>query len=110
MDVGRKQAYTLILSAGFVHLKWDLAQFWHGLDWWHPWRLFHQSRSIQKAAHRAVTFHNLAIFLTHDMKGFCEDRFWQDVEKLRRRFPEDDWRCNYRELFEKNLFIFKYFA
>jgi hypothetical protein len=101
MEANRKQAYAFLLSAALLHLKWDLAAFWRGLDW-RPWRLLQESRRIRKAAHRACAFHNLAIFLTWDMHGFSEDLFWRDIERFMQNFPGQDW-TNYRRMFDRKL-------
>ena len=69
---------------------------------WIPWRLWAGLRNARRAACRAVAFHNLAIFATQDFQGFSEERFWDDVERFLRDFPEADW-CNYRGMFEASL-------
>lgn len=102
MEAARKDAYAFLLSAALLHLKWDLVRFWHGLGWWPPWQLPGNLRRIKMAAHRAVAFHNLAIFLTLDMNGFSEDTFWREIEGFSRRFPEAGW-ANYRTMFERKL-------
>jgi hypothetical protein len=101
MDENRKQAYSFLLSAALLHLKWDLVAFWTGLSLWRPWRLLYESRRIRRAAHRAVAFHNLAIFVTYDFSGFREDMFWKEIEEFRKRFP-NDW-ADYRKMFDRKL-------
>jgi hypothetical protein len=102
MEAARKEAYAFLLSAAMLHLKWDLVRFWHGLGWWTPWRLPEDLRRIRMAAHRAVAFHNLAVFLTLDMEKFNEDTFWREIEEFSLRFPEAEL-ANYRGMFEKKL-------
>jgi hypothetical protein len=102
METARKEAYAFLLSAAMLHLKWDLVCFWGGFRWWPPWRLPGHLRAIKRAAHRAIAFHNLAIFLTLEMSGFSEDRFWREVEEFSRRFPEAGL-ADYRGMFERKL-------
>jgi hypothetical protein len=101
MDATREQAYRLLLSAGLLHVKWDLACLYGGFSWL-PWQFLHQARSARRAAHRAATFHNLAIFAAQDFRGFSEDWFWGEVERFSRDFPESGW-SNYRGMFEAAL-------
>jgi hypothetical protein len=98
MDAVREHAYRLLLSAGMLHVKWDLACFYGGFTW----KLRHQVRRGRRAACRSVAFHNLAIFATYDFVGFSEERFWGDIERFLRNFPESPW-SNYREIFEHAL-------
>jgi hypothetical protein len=101
MDERRKQAYAFLLSAALLHMRYDLAAFWSGLSIFHPWRLFHESNQVRRASHRAFAFHNLAIILTHDLANFDEERFWNDIEQFKMRFPED-W-ADYRAMFDRKL-------
>jgi hypothetical protein len=102
MEGTRKEAYSFLLSAAMLHLKWDLGRFWDGPSWWPPWRLIQHSWQTKKAAHRAVACHNLAIFLTQEMDGFCEDTFWREIESFLHQFPEEGW-SDYRRMFERKL-------
>jgi hypothetical protein len=102
METVTKGAYAFLLSAATLHLKWDLVRFWGGFIWWPPWRLPGHLRAIKRAAHRAVTFHNLAVFLTLEMNGFNEERFWREIDEFVRRFPEEE-SANYRGMFERRL-------
>ena len=101
MDTVREQAYRFLLSAAMLHLKWDLGCLFGGFSWL-PWRLRRQLRSTRRAAYRAAAFHNLACFAVWGFDHFSEDRFWDDVERFLRRFPETDW-SNYRDMFEATL-------
>jgi hypothetical protein len=101
MDESRKQTYSFLLSAALLHVKWDLVASWTGLSLWRPWRLLRESHRVRRAAHRAVAFHNLAIFLTHDLAGFSEEMFWREIEAFNKRFP-DDW-ADYRGMFDRKL-------
>lgn len=101
MDAAREQAYRFLLSAAMLHLKSDLACLYGGFSWL-PWRLRHQVRSVQRAAYRAAVFHNLATFAVCGFGRFSEDRFWLDVERFSRDFPEAIW-SNYRGMFEALL-------
>jgi hypothetical protein len=102
METERQQAYQVVLAAGLLHVKWDLACWQGGFDWLQPWRLPGQVRAARRAACRSAAFHNLAIFASQAFAQFSEERFWQDVERLYRDFPESTW-ANYREMFERSL-------
>ena len=99
MDESRKQAYSFLLSAALLHLKWELGNL--DLSVWRPWRLLRDAHRVRRAGRRAVAFHNLAIFLTFNLNGFDEEWFWKDIEELSRRFP-DDWP-DYRGMFDRKL-------
>lgn len=101
METNREQAYRFLLSAGLLHVKWDLACLYGGFSWL-PWRFSHEARSARRAAHRAATFHNLAIFAAQGFRGFSEEMFWHEVERFSHDFPESDW-SNYRGMFEALL-------
>lgn len=101
MDATRERAYRLLLSAGLLHVKWDLACLYGGFSWL-PWRFWRQTRCARRAAYRAATFHNLAIFAAHDFQDFSEDRFWHEIAQFSRDFPESSW-SNYRSIFEAFL-------
>ncbi len=98
MEERTKQAYRLILSAGMLHLKWDLACWQTGIDVWN-WR--RQAESARRASLRAFAFHNLAIFAARDFCGFSEDSFWKEVDRFHSDCPES--LCPYREMFEQCL-------
>jgi hypothetical protein len=101
MEEKRKQAYSFLLSAALLHLKWDTAPFWRGLSLWRPWRLRQESYRVRRATTRARAFHNLAIFLTHDLAGFSEEFFWGEISEFREQFPDD--RTDYRTMFDRKL-------
>lgn len=101
MDPIRKEAYRLLLSVAFLHSKWDLARFQRGLSW-PPWQFWSQAHNARRAALRTATFHNLAIFAAHDFEGFIETKFWEDVRRFLRSFPDTSWN-NYRGIFEAVL-------
>src|SRR5436305_1898232 len=101
MDDTRLDAYRFLLSAAMMHLKCDLQSLIGGFHWWNPVSLYREYRQVQCARVRAITFHNLAHFLTIDMKGFDEERFWSDISNFERRFPGR--LCNYKSLFERRL-------
>jgi hypothetical protein len=42
------------------------------------------------------------MFLTWDMRGFDEERFWRDIEEFQRDCP-DAGNADYRRLFEQVL-------
>ena len=98
MDDLKKQAYRIILSAGLLHIKWDLA-CWYGGRSWRDRKL--QNEAAQRAAFRAFAFHNLAIGASADFAGFNESRFWADIEKFRSDKPNAI--CPYRDVFESVL-------
>src|SRR5262245_44090146 len=97
MEERRGRAYLVRLGQGLLHLKWDLARFYGGLSLSQPWRLFRESRAVRTASFRAFAFHNLAIFAASDFAGFSEEKFWADIDSLRRDCP--DALCPYREVF-----------
>lgn len=98
----RKNAYRLVLAAGMLHLKWDLAGCYDGFSWVRPWRFMRQCRSAIRAAQRSSAMHNLAIFASLDFEHFSEDQFWRDIDEFCRRYP-DDVTANYRQLFDRCL-------
>ena len=100
MDSNRQQAYAFLLNAALLHLKWDLTNFWKGMDW-RPWRFIEQSRRVKRAARRAIAFHNLATFMAHGMEAFEEDRFWREIQDFTEQFPEDS--AKYRRMFDRKL-------
>lgn len=101
MEASHVRAYRLLLSSAMLHIKWDLACLYGGFSWL-PWRFLYQARNVRRAAYRAVAFHNLATFAAHDFEGLSEERFWRDVERFLRNFPECPW-SNYRGMFEAAL-------
>jgi hypothetical protein len=98
MDELRKHAYRVVLSAGLLHMKWDLACWYGGLD---PHDATRQGESAQRASFRAFAFHNLAIHAAADFAGFSEDLFWRDFDLFHRDCP--DALCPYREFFDRCL-------
>jgi hypothetical protein len=98
MDEPRKHAYRVVLAAGLLHLKWDLACWYGGLD---PRDAAHQCEAAQRASFRAFAFHNLAIHAAADFAGFSEFLFWEDIERFCRDCP--DALCPYREIFDRCL-------
>ena len=101
MEADRERAYRLLISAVFLHVKWDLSCM-YGRVSWSPWRLRHQYRNARRAAYRVATFHNLAIFSTWNFERFSEERFWREVDQFLHDFPESNW-SNYRGMFEASL-------
>ena len=101
MDTETERAYRILLAQGLLHVKWDLNDFSDGLFLTRPWKLIQQSRRVRMAAHRAVLFHNLAIFSTADFEGFSQERFWADVDYFQRAYPNA--LCPYRNVFERCL-------
>jgi len=102
MNPERENAYRFVLAAGLLHLKWDLACVFGGLAWLNPLRLRHQIRAVRRAASRAITFHNLAIFSTLGFRGFSEEEFWDEIDRFRDEFPSFDW-ADYRSMFDRVL-------
>jgi hypothetical protein len=101
MDAAREQAYRFLLSAAMLHIKQDLDCLFNGFSWL-PWRRLRQMRRCRHAADRAVAFHNLATFAVWGFEHFSEERFWLDVKRFARDFPEAEW-SNYRGMFEALL-------
>jgi len=102
MESERQRALRIVLAAGMLHVKWDLACWYDGFAWLLPWRCRHQVRAARRAAFRSAAFHNLAIFASQDFAGFSEEQFWRDMEGFHRDFPESNW-ANYRGMFERCL-------
>jgi len=102
MDIDRQEAYRLVLAAGMLHIKWDLACWGNSFPWFNlfEWRLLWQQGVI--AADRSRTFHNLAISASRHFEGFSEEQFWIDVEHFHDRHPETNW-ADYRGIFERCL-------
>jgi hypothetical protein len=100
MNSDQQRAYRMLLAAGMLHVKWDLACWGGGPDWLRPRMLREQLRSARRAADRSRLFHNLAIFAASDFRGFSEELFWSDVDRFQHRFP-DDRRTNYRRLYDR---------
>jgi hypothetical protein len=101
MDEQRNRAYRVVLFAGLLHLKWDLACLFGGFSWFNPWRALTQIRAACRAACRACALHNLAIFAANDFSGFVEDVFWNDIQRFQAANP--DAICPYRNIFERCL-------
>lgn len=102
MDSHRQQAYLTVLAASLLYVKWDLACWYGGFAWFRPWNWRHLVRAASRAAYRSATFHNLAIFTTHDFVGFSEEYFWKEVDRFHNDFPETHWN-NYRGIFDRCL-------
>lgn len=102
MECERQRAYEIILAAGLLHVKWDLACWYGPFAWLRPWLARRQIRAARRAAFRSAAFHNLAIFASQGYRGFSEEMFWRDIERFHQDFPESDW-ANYREIFERSL-------
>jgi hypothetical protein len=102
MDADRERAYRIVLSAATLHLKWDLCGVPDRFSWL-PWRRREQIGAVRRARHRAVAFHNLAIFAARDFAGFREDEFWADVDRFYAAYPEAKAFGSYREMFEASL-------
>src|SRR5262245_49373539 len=101
MDENRRQAYGLVLSAGLLHLKWDLACLTGGFAWFNPRRAIAQIHAACRASDWARTFHNLAIFASQEFSGFSEDTFWDEIEQFKREHP--DAICPYQNIFDRSL-------
>lgn len=101
MELTRQAAYRTLLAHAFLHIKWDLAC--HPLTTWvAPWAWPRIASSVRRAAHRAIAFHNLAIFSTNEFERFSEEKFWNDVDWLLQRCP-DSAHSNYRDVFNRLL-------
>jgi hypothetical protein len=102
MEAERQRAYQIILAAGLLHVKWDLACWYGGFTWLLPWRWRRQVRAARRATFRSAAFHNLAIFASQGFAGFSEEQFWQGVEQFNQDFPEASG-ADYRGMFERCL-------
>jgi hypothetical protein len=98
MEEARKRAYRVILCAGLLHVKWDLACWYGGSD---PQDAIRQGEDARRASLRAFAFHNLAIHAAADFARFSEEMFWRDIGQFQRDSP--DALCPYREIFERCL-------
>jgi len=103
MDEDRKYAYRWLLYQAtletrplryLTHRKWDLLNpfYWH-----------ERLRWIQRVGILADWLHNLAQFSCWDFWAFDEQRFWQEYERLRQRYP-DCPLSNYKQIFETRLY------
>jgi hypothetical protein len=101
MEATRERAYHMLLSASLLHIKWDLACLFGGIHLT-PWGFSRQMRACRRAACRAFAFHNLAILASQNFEGFSEGRFWGDVERFLKSYPESGW-SDYRSMFERCL-------
>ena len=95
-------AYRFLLCSAMLHIKWDLAPTFGRLEWWNPLAWMRLVRQAEIAGSRAFAFHNLAILMSRDLRGFEEDRFWDDIEWFRRKHPNAP-NADYRGLFERKL-------
>jgi hypothetical protein len=98
MDDLTKRAYRAVLSAGLLHLKWDLACWIGGAD---TKNTEYQSLNAECASFRAAAFHNLAIYAVSDFVDFSEEYFWDEIARFNEKFP--DAVCPYRQIFERAL-------
>ena len=71
-------------------------------DWWNPVTWWRAAVQLRQARSLAYCFHNLAFFVQHDFDGFDEQRFWRDVELLRRDFAPEFVKW-WREEFDRQL-------
>lgn len=102
IDEARRRAYIVVLSAGLLHLKWDLACCLGGVSWWNPRAFLHQIRRVRIAAWRASALHNLAIEASRDFDHFDEEWFWEGVRSFETRCPDFIWG-HYRSMFDRCL-------
>lgn len=85
-DAAELSAWRVLLAAAVLHTKWDL----QGISAWSLLLSPRVSyRRIRRARDRAVLFHNLALFSTHDLEGFEPERFWADVARFRSVHAEE---------------------
>lgn len=84
MEENKKKAYLTINYQALVDIK-NSGEF-----------SVENFKQVFRIAH---VFHNLALFIIEDFKGFDEDEFWGNVGGLERDFG----LTHYRTLFEKVL-------
>jgi hypothetical protein len=97
LSVGRRMAYRHLLYQALVWLRSGSPP-----DWWNPVTWWRAAVELRQARLLADCFHNLAFFVEHDFVGFREQRFWSDVELLRRDFAPEfvNW---WRDAFASHL-------
>jgi hypothetical protein len=84
LSAGRQTAYRHLLYQAMLRLRSGSAP-----DWWNPVTWWRAGVALRQARSLADCFHNLAFFVAHDFVGFDEQRFWSDVDGLRRDFTPE---------------------
>lgn len=85
----RKLAYNYLLYSAMLEIR-GLQSVTHP---WPRWRLIsprywsRKLRFIRYCGALADALHNLAMFSSYDYDHFEEDRFWAEIDRIRRQFP-----------------------
>jgi hypothetical protein len=97
----KKLAYRHLLywaTLSIRPLAWLTPTWW---QWWSPWYWRQLLRRARCAGATADWLHNLALFSAIQFRGFNEEWFWKEFERLREAFPEMNLQ-GYREHFERH--------
>ncbi len=102
MDEHRKNAYRYLLGWAMLEIR-TIA--WWSIRWrsiWNPlyWRA--ELRRIRYLGTLADWLHNLALYSPMDFDQFNEEWFWQDLERIEKRYPEF-MPSHYRAIFDGRL-------
>lgn len=97
----RKNAYRYLLYWAMVRIRMVEGSYYTRSYWSYLspqfWRIGFQN--VQYAGALADYLHNLAFFSSRNFDGFNEVWFWEGMDSLNIRFP--DQAIDYRTLFEK---------
>lgn len=100
MDDDRKNAYRYIIYWAMLEIRLLQWQASRPLRLLNPVVLYRVWRNTVRAGAIADWLHNAAHFSTFEFEGFREDWFWNEHERLVKRFGVG-W--NYRAVFELQL-------
>jgi hypothetical protein len=75
----------------------------HRVQWWKPKSWQRRLHSMKHVCALANAFHNLALYASRDMRGFKEERFWEEMERYANLYPKEAEWTNYKQLFEERL-------
>jgi hypothetical protein len=78
MEPQRQEAYRHLLYTSLLHLR----SGHRDVVWWNPASWWRTASELRLCRDLADCFHNLALFTVCGFKGFEEERFWQDIERL----------------------------
>lgn len=95
MDEHRKNAYRTLLYRAMLDIR---PIQWMRLSRVNPLSRRQERKRIRRAGTIAELMHNLAFFAAMDFERFDEQRFWNELEKVDRLYP--DYRLGeYKSLF-----------
>jgi hypothetical protein len=102
VDEKRKNAYRYLLYWAMLDIRPLSWSCWGWFQAWNPFYWRREGRRIRCAGAIANWLHNLALFSSLNFERFDEERFWQDFDSLRSRYPEFGLE-RYRDRFEQRL-------